>query len=141
MTKEKFIFELIDKWLYLVSQQCILMENYLQKDRTVEYEKCANTLKWCIDYYDQVYEKVDQNSYSEELIETKLEYMILSLRNETIKNIIAEIKNELCMKIDNKDEFLDKHLFRNEEGKEQDITEDVLVRFITCLRENEEEYC
>lgn len=138
MTKEKFTYELIDNWLYLVGQQSVLMENYTQKDRTFVYADCSKRLERFFDYYDQVYEKVSPNQHSEEEIDTWLESLIQKLKNETIKNMIAEIENELCAKVGTPKEFIDQHLFHDEKGNHQEISNKTLVRFIAELRTEEE---
>lgn len=138
MTKEKFTYELIDNWLYLISQQCVIMENYTQKDRTNIYVKCIEKLGKCFDYYDQVYEKVNQNLHSEEEIDSILEFLIQNFKNETIKNIIKEIETELCINIQDIDQFMNIYFHHDEKGKEQEITKSSLIRFITELRHSEE---
>ena len=138
MTKERFTYELIENWLYLISEQCVLMENYTQKDRTNIYVKCIEKLEKCFDYYDQVYEKVNQNLHTEEEIDSILEFLIQNLKNETIKNIIEEIKTELCINIQDTEQFMDKYFFHDEKGKDQEVTKSSLTRFITELRLCEE---
>lgn len=138
MTKERFTYELIDNWLYLISEQCVLMENYTQKDRTNIYVKCIEKLEKCFDYYDQVYEKVDPDQHSEEEIDSILEFLIQNLKNETEKNIIEEIKTELCINFPDVEQFMDKYFYHDEKGKDQEITKSSLIRFITELRRSEE---
>lgn len=138
MTKEKFTYELIDGWLYLISQRCVLMENYTQKDRTQVYRDCSEKLGRCFDYYDQVYKKVNLNLHSEEEIDSMLEFLIKKLHNETIKKIKDEIETKLCINISDKEQFIDKYFLHNDKGKKQEITKDALLRFITELRINEE---
>ncbi len=141
MTKEKFVYELIENWLYLISQQCVLMENYTQKDRTATYHECCESLEKCLDYFDQVYKKVDFDLYSEEEIEAVLEFLIQQLRNKTIANMILEIETILCADIgdsDSKKDFMHRYLFLDKEEKQQGITKPALLRFIKELRLYEE---
>ena len=138
MTKEKFTYELIDNWLYLISQQCVLMENYTQKDRTAVYADCCDKLSKCFDYYEQVYKKVDLNLHSEEEVDARLGFLIQRLRNETIKNIISEIEKKLCAGIKNEKEFMNQHLLQGKHGAKGEITKDALIQFVTELRLQEE---
>ena len=65
MTKEKFLYELIDNWLYMVSWECVVMENYTQKDRTKDYIDCSDKLKPCLDFYDSVYVGLNSSQYTQ----------------------------------------------------------------------------
>lgn len=138
MTKEKFAYELINNWLYFISQQCVLMENYTQKDRTKTYVECCERLKRCFDYYEQICEKTDPTLHSEEEVDARLEFLIQKLRNETIKNIVSEIEETLCIAVDDKRQFMNQYLFLDQKGKKQDITKQALMRFIRELRTYEE---
>lgn len=138
MTKEKFAYELIENWLYLISQQCVLMENYTQKDRTQVYADCCDKLGKCFDYYEQVYKKVDLNIHSEEEVDARLEFLIQRLRNETIRNIICEIEKKLCMGIGDEKELISRHMFQGRAGEEGRITKSALIHFIKELRLLEE---
>lgn len=138
MTKEKFAYELIENWLYFISQDCVLMENYVQKDKTETYQECCDKLGMCFDYYDKMYEEADLKLHSEEEIDARLEYLIQKLRNETIKNITSEIETKLCAGIEDKKQFMDQYLFLDEDGKKQDITKRALIRFVKELRLQEE---
>lgn len=138
MTKEKFAYELIENWLYFISQECVLMENYVQKDKTETYQECCDKLGMCFDYYDKMYEEADLKLHSEEEIDARLEYLIQKLRNETIKNITSEIETKLCTGIEDKKQFMDQYLFLDEDGKKQDITKRALIRFVKELRLQEE---
>lgn len=138
MTKEKFAYELIENWLYFISQECVLMENYVQKDKTETYQECCDKLGMCFDYYDQMYEEADLKLHSEEEIDARLEFLIQELRNETIKNITSEIETKLCAGIEDKKQFMNQYLFLDEEGKKQDITKRALIRFVKELRLQEE---
>ncbi len=139
MTKEKFIYELIENWLYFISQQCILMENYTQKDRTNIYANCIEKLEKSLDYYDQLYEKADQDLHSEEERDSNLEFLIQNLKNETIKNIRKEVETELCIKIRDSGQFMDEYFYHDEKGNPQEVTKNALIRFITELRQREED--
>ena len=139
MTKEKFIYELIENWLYFISQQCVLMENYTQKDRTNIYANCIEKLEKSLDYYDQLYEKADQDLHSEEERDSNLEFLIQNLKNETIKNIRKEVETELCIKIRDSGQFMDEYFYHDEKGNPQEVTKNALIRFITELRQREED--
>ncbi len=139
MTKEKFIYELIDNWLYLISQHNVLMENYTQKDRTEKYNECCVRLAELFDFYDQIYEKVDQEKYSDEIIDANLQMVIQGLKNETTCTIINEIKNELCINIENKEKFINDYLLVKKRGKTVDVDKNLLIKFISELRKSEED--
>ena len=80
MTKEKFLYELIDNWLCMVSRQCVLIENYTQKDRTEIYVQCSEVLKTCMDFYDRIHRKMDSGEYSQNEVDEKLEYIVQGLK-------------------------------------------------------------
>lgn len=110
MTKEKFLYELIDNWLYMVSRQCIIIENYTQKDRTDVYIECNKILKKCMDFFDKISEKMNSGEYSQDEVDAKLEYIIACLKQETMRKFIEELKICMACYVSEIDELLEKYL-------------------------------
>lgn len=87
MKKEKYLFELIDNYLYILNIGSIVMENYLLEDRSSVTAEAANRLSSCLDFYDQLYEQLDESKYTEEEIDAILNYLVMVLKQETIKKL------------------------------------------------------
>jgi hypothetical protein len=137
MTKEKFLYELIDNWLYMVSWQCVTMENFNQKDRTKDYLECSKVLKICMDFYDVVYDGIDAKIYTQHEVDEKLEYVVEKLRQETVKKFTEEINKTLGIYIPNVKEDMDNILFDNINGSIQDMSKESLIRFMKEIRKKE----
>ncbi len=140
MKKEKFLFELIDNYLYTASVGCMAMENYLLEDRTGDYTRCANNLDACLDFYDQLYEQLDDNIYSEQEVDAILEHLIQLLKQSTMKTIQVELKESITGKLPDAETFLRDKLLHDKSGKAQDVSASVLINFMKCLRMEEAAY-
>lgn len=137
MKREKFLFELIDNYAYMTCLGCMIMENYLTVDKTKDYIDCADQIGDCLDFYDQLYEKMDKEIYTEEEADTILSYLILSLRQKAIQSICKQLKDKVCSHIDDADRFLEENLLVDSRGRPQEITERLLKEFIKKLRDIE----
>lgn len=139
MTKDKFLYELIDNWLYLVSQQCVVMENYTQRDRTEDYRKCSHVLKDCLDFYDLIYKDVNESKRSQQEVDETLWFLIQRLRQEVIREFIDEMKIEIGQYVSGIEKVMDTKLFHDSKGRVQDISRDTLIEFIDYVRKLESE--
>lgn len=140
MTKEKFLFELIDNYLYLASLGCMVMENYLLEDRTPDYIICANNLHNCLNFYEQLYGQLDKKEYSEEEVNAILAYLIQALKQDTLKSIDKELRKCVRNYLPNTDQFFDDYFVHDGDGNAQELTSSVLIAFIKRLRESETAY-
>ena len=140
MTKEKFLFEVIDNYLYLASLGCMVMENYLLEDRTPDYIICANNLHSCLSFYDQIYSQLDKKEYSEQEVDTLLTCLIQSLKQETLKSINRELKECARNYLPDADQFFNDYLMHDRKVNIQELTASVLIAFLRRLRESETAY-
>lgn len=137
MTKEKFLYELIDNWLYMVSWECVVMENYTQKDRTKDYIDCSDKLKSCLDFYDSVYAGLNSSQYTQPEVDEKLEYIIQSLKQETMRRFISNMESAMKAYVSDVNKVIRENLLCDQEGNRQEISKDTLSQFIIKLRELE----
>lgn len=140
MTKEKFLFELTDNYLYLVSLGCMVIENYILRDRTPDYIICANNLQRCLDFYEHICDELDKNTYCEQEADSILECLIQSLRQETLESIDKELRECVRAYLPDTDQFFEEYFIHNKEGSVQELTASVLFEFIRHLRETETIY-
>ena len=140
MKKEEFLFELINEYLYIASIGCMVLENYCLDDRTNDYTECANRLERCLDFYDQLYNGVDTNEYTEEEINAQLIYLVQSLKQKTIQNIQEEFEKCIQNRIENPNEFIREHLYLDENKNKQKLTKKAFENFIRNVRKEEEAF-
>lgn len=138
MKKEKFLFELIDNYLYIANIGSMIIENYFLEDCSKDTVSCADRLGQCLDFYDQLYEKSNQKNYTEEEIDTILGYLIQRLKQETIHEIHEVLKERMTSCIENAEQFLNENLFLDSEGNPQETNQVSLEAFIRKLRIEEE---
>ena len=139
MTKEKFLYELIDNWLCMVSRQCVLIENYTQKDRTEIYVQCSEVLKTCMDFYDRIHRKMDSGEYSQNEVDEKLEYIVQGLKQETMRKFVKEIKLHMGGYIGTIEELIDEHLFGEGINSKDVFSKQSLICFMREVRKCESE--
>ncbi len=137
MTKEKFLYELIDNWLCMVSRQCVLIENYTQKDRTDVYVKCIEVLAKCMDFFDKISSKLDSGEYDQDEVDAKLEYIIQCLKQETMRKFIEELKVHIQSYVTEIDELIEKYLC-SKDAKEA-FSKSSLCAFMEEVRKYESE--
>lgn len=138
MTKEKFLYELIDNWLCMVSRLCVLIENYTQKDRTDVYMQCSDILKTCMLFYDKIHKKMDSGEYMPCEIDEKLEYIIQALKQESMRMFIEEIKLHISNYTDTMDgikNLIEKYWFG--ENQKEIFSKQSLSCFMKEVREYE----
>lgn len=137
MKKEEFLFELINEYLYIASIGCMVLENYCLDDRTADYTECADRLEMCLEFYEQLSNEVDRDKYTEEEIDAQLFYLTQALRQETINNIIKELKKCIQNRIKDSDQFIYDHLLVNDKKSKQELTKKAFENFMRKVRENE----
>lgn len=140
MTKEKFLFELVDNYLYPTVLGCMVMENYLLKDRTPDYIACANSLGDCLDFYEQLRSQLNETEYSEQEVDAILTCLIQSLKQDTLTSIDKQLRKCVRNYLPDSDQFFDKYLMYDKYGRPQELTASVLLCFIKRLRELEAAY-
>ena len=135
MKKEKYLFELIDNYLYILNIGSIVMENYLLEDRSSVTTEAANRLNSCLDFYDQLYEQLDESKYTEEEIDAILNYLVMVLKQETIKKIKEDLECITKKYIPEKaDKFLKNNLYYDSKGNPQELNKEIIVKYIKKLR-------
>lgn len=141
MEKEKFLYELIDNYLYYVNLNSIIMENYTSKESTAKNLNVAiKQLESCLDFYDKMDEAISCGNVEKDVANAKLEYIIMEL-NARIKNkLISDIRNNCKNYIEDIDCFIREKLYYDDKGKEQRITGKTIKRFIFELRKKEEDF-
>lgn len=133
MTKEKFVFELIDNYLYTECLSCMVLENYLLEDRTEDYINCADRFRQCINFFDDLDECIKAGKCEEALVDAALESLIFQLKQETVRTTKNILKKEISPYVLDAEDFMDNYL-------QKDITKEEFLRFMKQLREKEMEY-
>lgn len=133
MTKEKFVFELIDNYLYTECLSCMVLENYLLEDRTEDYINCADRFRQCIKFFDYLDECIKVEECEEMFVDAILESLIFQLKQETIRTTKNILKKEISLHLPNAELFVEDNL-------QNDITKEEFLRFMKLLREKEDEY-
>lgn len=140
MKKEKFLYELVDNYLYMVNLGCMVMENFSLIDRTRDYTNCADCLEDCLDFYDQLYDHLDSQEYSIHEVDAILNHLVQALKEQTVQAFIWELNNIIKEYLPEPEDFLKKHLLQDKDGKPQTITATTLLEFLKCFRAAEVSY-
>lgn len=134
MKKEKFLFELIDNYLYMVNLGCMVMENYFLVDKTKDYTICANCLEDCLDFYDQIYSQLDNDEYSSHEVDSILNHLVQALKEQAAQTLIRELRSIVERQFPGDKDFVDKHLLLDKDSNPQELTVETLLEFFKCLR-------
>ena len=140
MKKERFIYELIDNYLYYVNLINIVMENYTSKERTTRnLDVAIQGLKSCLVFYDALSREIEMGNVDRKEADEKLEYVIASFNKRAKDNVIEELKRCWSPCISDIGSFLQSHLFFDSKGKKRTITNSTMEEYLVSLREQEEE--
>lgn len=134
MKKEKFLFELIDNYLYMVNLGCMVMENYFLVDKTKDYTICANCLEDCLDFYDQIYSQLDNDEYSSHEVDSILNHLVQALKEQAAQTLIRELRSIVERQFPGDKDFVDKHLLLDKDSNPRELNVETLLEFFKCIR-------
>ena len=141
MKREKYIYELIDNYLYLISLKNMIMENYLSEERMYVQIDCIECLKRCMEFYDVVEGEVAAGKYAQSEADVKLEYVVRALKEDILVSIKEDLRKCTMACMEDVDAFIEKYLMFDERGRPQEFTKEVLEAYIYKLRISEENGC
>lgn len=109
LTKDKFMFELIDKCMMLTCQNNILVENFELRDDKEYYSKNEEQFYNCLKFFDKMEELRKRKKISEEVMDQELQTFLALIRQKAIKQLLRDFDIYLYRTtIENREEELEK---------------------------------
>lgn len=137
MTKDKFIYELIDKCMIIVCQNNILVENFALCDEHKFYIEMEKQFMDCIKLYDEMYELLNKNEINEKILDEELGIALSQMRQNAVRQLLQnfeKILSEMC--IQNKDTLI---IEIEGELQKRNIDAEYLLTKVQMIRNLEQE--
>lgn len=139
MTKDKFVYELIDKCMIIVCQNNILVENFALCDEHNFYIQMEKQFMDCIKLYDEMYELRNKDEIDEKILNEELGIVLSKIRQNAVKELLQNFKKILSiMCIQNKDTLI---IELEEELQKRNIDAEYLLTKVQMIRKLEQESC
>lgn len=92
MTKEKFIFELIDGGMYLACMDNIMIENFQLRDDKKFYREIEDQFYACIKFYEDMDDLYHKGHIGEQELEEELQDVLFLIRQSGLKQLVGDFK-------------------------------------------------
>lgn len=96
MTKDKFLFELIDQCMYLACMDNIMIENFELRDDKEFYKQIENQFFSCVKFYKEMDDLYRKRQISEQEMAEELSDIIVLIRQKEMKQLIEDFDIYLC---------------------------------------------
>lgn len=91
MTKDEFIFELIDQCMYFACLDNIIVENFQLLDDVEFYKSIEEQFLSCIKFYGQMDDLRCNNKITEQKMDEELRDVIALIRSEVLKDLYNDL--------------------------------------------------
>ncbi len=95
MTKEKFMFELIDQCIYVDCMDNIMVENFELRDDRQFYAMIEKQFIKCMKFYEDMMELCLQGRITFEQLDYEMEEVLALLKQNVLKRIVDDFKKYL----------------------------------------------
>lgn len=95
MTKDKFLFELIDRCMLITCQDNILAENFALRDDLLYYEKNEKEFIGCLKFYDDMLELVKRGEITETAMDQEIYTVLMLIRQRALQRMLADFEKYL----------------------------------------------
>lgn len=92
MTKDKYIFELIDKCMLVTCQNNILVENFELRDDKEYYVQNEQQFYNCLCFYDKMEALRKENKIDEAIMDQELESVLALIRQKAIRQLLKDFE-------------------------------------------------
>lgn len=92
MTKEKFLFELIDGCMYLACMDNIMIENFELRDDKEFYRQIEDQFFSCIKFYESMDDLYHRGGISEQELDEELKDVLFLIRQNGLKQLIKDFQ-------------------------------------------------
>lgn len=90
MTKEKFMFELIDQCMYIACLDNIIVENFELKDDAEFYEKIEEQFFSCITFYEEMDDLYCNGEITEQEMDEDLKEVLALMRQDVLTKLFND---------------------------------------------------
>ncbi|MDE6847154.1 MAG: hypothetical protein K2J99_15510 [Lachnospiraceae bacterium] len=90
MTKDKFLFELIDQCMFLACMDNIMIENFELRDDKEFYKQIENQFFSCIKFYKEMDDLYRKGCISEQEMDEELSDVLVLIRQKEIKQLVED---------------------------------------------------
>ena len=107
MTKDKFLFELIDRCMLITCQDNILAENFALRDDLSYYEENEKQFCKCMSFYNDMLGLVNRGEITETVMDQELYSVLALIRQRAMQQMLNDFKvylNQTRLKEDLDDE-------------------------------------
>lgn len=136
MTKEQYMYELIDKVMTISCRDNIVVENFDLSDDEEFYVETEKQFVSCMKFYDDMKTLLDRNEIDEEIMDQELRTVLILMRQNALMALFHNLGNVL-----NKVNFKDSEeqlMKLKKELQTQDVDAEYLVNKVAEIRELEE---
>ena len=92
MTKDKFLFELVDQCMLITCQDNILLENFSLRDDNPYYEENEKQFRNCLKFYTDMMELRKRGEISETVMDQELYSVLVLLRQRALRRLLQDFQ-------------------------------------------------
>ena len=92
MTKDKYIYELIDKCMLITWQDNILVENFELRDDSTYYSENEKQFYNCIKFFDKMEEMCRNKKIDDAVMDQELKSVLALMRQSAMRNLLNDFK-------------------------------------------------
>lgn len=139
MTKEKFLYEMIDGCMYLACMDNIMIENFQLRDDREFYREIEDQFYACIKFYEDMDDLYHKGRISGQELEEELKDVLFLIRQSGLKQLIEDFKiylDNTVLSEDQKKEEIRK--MKDELMSKKIDTKYILEKIQTCRKLEQE---
>ena len=92
MTKDRFLFELVDQCMLITCQDNILVENFALRDDNQYYEENERQFRNCLKFYTDMMELRKRGEISETVMDQELYSALALLRQRALRRLLQDFQ-------------------------------------------------
>ncbi len=96
MTKDKFLFELVDQCMYLACMDNIMIENFELRDDKEFYKQIETQFFSCIKFYKEMDDLYHKGCINEQEMDEELSDVLVLIRQKEMKLLVEDFNIYLC---------------------------------------------
>lgn len=135
MTKDKFLFELIDRCMLITCQDNILAENFALRDDLPYYEANESQFTDCLRFYNEMAGLVKRGEITETVMDQEIYTVLTLIRQRALRRMVTDFKLYLNQ-IKLTEDFTPKEIDERKRAIDKEI-EKLLVEFETKTLDSE----
>lgn len=136
MTKDRYMYELIDQCMVVSCQDIILLENFELSDDSHYYQEMEEQFRDCLKFYDQMRELFDRNEINEAMMDQELRTVLALVRQKALNGLLEDFQIFLkYADIADKEEQIN---LLKKELQTQEVDAEYLLSKLVYLRQKEQ---